>query len=143
MDFKKHLSKYNLTPDNCVVIGSGIMDAKGIRDSHDIDVVIKTDVYNKLKELEEFTVSDVHGREIIVDNEEIVEAGDSWIVLGKERFYDDLVKDSEIIDGVRFVTLDFLHRVKKSWTENDESPREKDFKDIELIESYLSKQSNK
>lgn len=139
MDFKKHLSKYNLTPNNCVVIGSGILDAKGLRESHDIDVVVKEDVFNQLKNSGEFEVKKAHGRDNLI--KDLYEICSNWNVLGKDYYYEDLLDESEEINGVRYITLYFLFRVKKSWTENDEVPREKDFKDIELIESYLSKQS--
>lgn len=40
LDFKNKLATLGLSARNSVVIGSGILDALGIRKSNDIDVVV-------------------------------------------------------------------------------------------------------
>ena len=131
---KKKLKKFNLTPENCVVIGSGILQALGIRKSKDIDVVVKQGTYDALKETNQFTVKKNHGREILDDG--LFEIGTEWVVLGKSYRYDDLLKVSEVVDSVRYNNLDFLFRVKKSWVSGKTS-RPKDVRDIELMEEYF------
>lgn len=134
---KKDLKKFKLTPENCVVIGSGILQALGIRKNKDIDVVVKEDTYNTLKKTNQFDIKENHGREVL-DNG-LFEIGTEWFVLEKSYKYDDLLKVSEIINGVRYINLDFLLRVKKSWV-NSKTSRQKDVKDIELIEKYIKRQ---
>lgn len=131
---KKHLNKLNLNPENCVIIGSGILQALGIRNSNDIDAVVKQDTYDSLKKSGKFTVEEYHVRETLEGG--LFEIGTDWNVLGKKYCYDDLLKVSEIIDGVRYNKLEFLLKCKKSWVENKTS-RPKDMKDIELIEEYF------
>ena len=91
----------------------------------------------ELKELadkKQFTKRQNHGREILDDG--LFEIGTSWGVLGKDQTFDDLQKQSVVIDGVRYVTIEFLLAVKKSWLQDDDV-RQKDVDDIELIEKYL------
>lgn len=51
----------------------------------------------------------------------------------ENRFYkfDELLKDADIIDGIAFLSLRNLRMFKLS------SGREKDLKDVTLIDSYL------
>ncbi len=131
---KDKLEAFGLTPSNSIVIGSGILAVLSIRTSKDIDVIVTQSVYDSLKNSGKFTISETHGREILVDD--MFEIGTNWEVLGKQRSFEDLVPDSIVINSVRYITLDFLYRVKKSWLQDGEA-RPKDIADVELIENYL------
>jgi hypothetical protein len=112
---KKVLQKLGLNPNNSIVIGSGILQALGIRKSKDMDIVATQEIYNSLKKSGKFTISENHGRETLADN--LFEIGTSWNVLGKSYSFKDFDNDSIVIDGVRFITLDFLYKAKRSWVE--------------------------
>ncbi len=131
------LADIGLTPDNSVVIGSGILSALGIRDSKDIDAVVIEDVYSRLGQDPKFTKSQNHGREILTMN--LFEIGTSWGVLGKDQSYKDLAENSVVIDGVRYITPEFLLEVKRSWLKDDDV-RQKDIDDVKLIEEYIREQ---
>lgn len=134
MNFKTNLEKIGLTPKNSVVIGSGILNVLGIRESEDIDLVVSEDAYARLNADGQFKKSETHGREILVND--IFEIGREWGVLAKDWKFDDFMGQSTVIDGVRYVTLKFLLDVKRSWL-RDENPRQKDLDDVKLIENYL------
>lgn len=131
---KNKLQTIGLSPENSVVIGSGILQALKIRKSKDIDVVASNEIYNSLKKSGKFTVSENHGREILKND--IFEIGTDWNVLGKPYRFEDFVKDSVIIDGVRYITLDFLYKAKRSWV-NGGYARPKDIQDVQLMKEYL------
>jgi len=131
---KKILQKIGLNPDNSIVIGSGILEALRIRKSEDIDMVISQEKYDLLKKSGNFKIAKIRGRNILVDDK--FEIWKDWYVLGKSYNLGDLTKQSTVIDGVRYVSLDFLFKVKKSWL-HQKDVREKDIKDIKLIENYL------
>jgi hypothetical protein len=133
-NLKSKLAALGLDTDNAVVIGSGIMSALDIRESGDIDVVTTKAEYGRLASTNQFKITKNHGREILTDD--LYEIGTSWGVIGKDRDYDNLYESSTIIDGVRYITLDFLLRVKKSWCEDDDV-RQKDIDDVSLIEKHL------
>lgn len=122
---------------NSVVIGSGILDALGIRKSNDIDVVVDKETYAHLKESGRFQEEQHYGRSVLVDDS--FEANAHWGVLGKDQTLSDLTEQSVTIDDVRYITLDFLLAVKKSWL-LDDNVRQKDIDDVKLIEEYLARQ---
>ena len=134
MDTRSKLTDIGLTQYNSVVIGSGILSALNLRASNDIDIVVPDTEYSRLADKKQFTKRQNHGREILDDG--LFEISTSWGVLGKDQTFDDLQKQSVVIDGVRYVTIEFLLAVKKSWLQDDDV-RQKDVDDIELIEKYL------
>lgn len=113
MDVKSKLSSLGLIQDDSVVIGSGILSALDLRESNDIDVVVPASEYQRLANNRQFTTAKTHGREILAD--ELFEIGTSWGVLGKDQSFSDLKEQSVVIDGVRYITIEFLLAVKKSW----------------------------
>ncbi len=131
----RFLKRLGLNPNNSIVIGSGILQALKIRKSGDIDMVVTQEAYDLLRKSGKFTISENHGREILADD--TLEIGANWIILGKAYNFEDFKDDSVVIDGVRYITINFLYKAKKSWLKNDDDVREKDIKDIELIEGYL------
>lgn len=136
MDFLKSLSALGLNPDNSVVIGSGILSALEIRKSKDIDVVVDDENYARLSKDTHFKKTQNHGQEILAD--ELFEIGTYWGVLDKNQTFDDLLKQSQVVNGVRYITLEFLFAVKESWLLDDDV-RQKDIDDVKLIKNYLTK----
>lgn len=135
MNFSKNLQEIGLDAESCVVIGSGILSANNIRESSDIDVTVTEDTYKRLSEDTRFTEIYKNGRKVLVD--EIFEIGTNWGVLGKNQVFDDLYRQSVVIDDVRYVTLEFLLAVKESWLDDDDV-RQKDIDDVKLIKTFLN-----
>lgn len=135
MDILNSLQEIGLSNENSVVIGSGILSAYGIRESNDIDVVTDKSTYNKISAESRFAKAENHGREILTDD--LFEIGTSWGVLGKDQTIDDLKEKSTVVDGVRYITIEFLMAVKQSWLQDDDV-RQKDIDDVKLIEKYLA-----
>ena len=136
MNIKSNLGKINLNQNNSIVIGSGILNALSIRKIKDIDLVVDSNAYIRLSSDKHFEKSENHGQEILTD--ELFEIGRNWDVMGKNRNFKDFLPDSIVINDVRYITLQFLLDVKKSWVK-DKDVRQKDIDDIELIENYLKR----
>jgi hypothetical protein len=136
-DFKNKLATLGLNSHNSVVIGSGILNALGMRKSNDIDVVVDEATYAQLKESGRFQEEQHYGRSVLVDDS--FEVNTHWGVLGKDQVLSDLIEQSVTLDEVRYITLDFLLAVKKSWLQDDDV-RQKDIDDVKLIEEYLARQ---
>lgn len=136
-DFKNKLAILGLNARNSVVIGSGVLDALGMRKSNDIDVMVDKATYAHLKESGRFQEEQHYGRSVLVGDN--FEANTRWGVLGKDQTLSDLARQSITIDDVRYITLDFLLAVKKSWLQDDDV-RQKDIDDVKLIEEYLARQ---
>jgi len=136
-DFKNKLATLGLNSHNSVVIGSGILNALGVRKSNDIDVVVDKATYTRLKDGGHFQEEQHYGRSVLVDDS--FEVNTHWGVLGKDQTLGDLARQSITLDDVRYITLDFLLAVKKSWLLDDDV-RQKDIDDVKLIEEYLAQQ---
>lgn len=128
------LKQLKLDPQNSVVIGSGIMGKLGIRASDDLDLVVKQSDYERLAADSQFHLEVHYGREILVGDK--IEIGTDWKVFGEPRDFDKLMENSVVIDSVRYCALDFIYDVKKYWIDRKDSPRAKDFRDLELIDEY-------
>jgi hypothetical protein len=136
-NFKNELMKVGLNSDNAVVIGSGILDALNLRESADIDIIVKEEKYKEMAESHRFKKKKKRGKELIVDD--LFEIGTSWTVIGKNWEFNDLLNQSIVIDDVRYNTIDFLLDVKCYWVANKDA-RQKDIDDVKLIEQHKNKQ---
>tara|TARA_B100001179_G_scaffold213944_1_gene182938 strand:+ start:59 stop:466 length:408 start_codon:yes stop_codon:yes gene_type:complete len=130
IDYLKTLS---LNPKQYLVVGSALLSVKGIKSLNDIDLLVHPDLFVELQN---------RGWK-----EEIVNNGDqNWTRLSydiceaflefREKSFGEWVSDSsllEVVDGISFLKLEEVLRVKKSWH------REKDITDIKAIENYLNK----
>lgn len=135
MNIFAKLNELHLDGNNSVIIGSGILDVLGIRKGVDVDVVVRQDAYERLKADGRFLVGQTHGREVLTD--ELFEIGTSWGVLGKDHTFDDLMEHSQTIDGVRYISPEFLLAVKQSWLKAGNA-RQKDVNDVELMQQFLA-----
>ncbi len=135
MEIKTKLGEVGLNLDNAIVIGSGILNALSIRESGDVDVVVREEKYQELARGGRFKKEQNHGHEVLFDG--VLEIGTGWDVIGKMWKFDDLLARSIVMDGVRYNTIEFLLDVKRRWVADGEG-RPKDIKDVELMERYLS-----
>lgn len=131
MIFTDYLNKYDLNPDNSVVIGSGIMQALGFYQSDDLDITVDVATYKRLKNTGNFQEVEKYGRNTLVA--ENIEIGTEWGILGGVWKLEDLTKESVVIDGTRYISIELLLRIKQDWK------RPKDIDHIKMIKSYLEK----
>lgn len=133
---KNDLAKIKLTSANSIVIGSGILQALGIRKSHDIDLVVDDTSFNHLKQLGKFKIKNgFSGEEILYDD--LFEIGKEWVVLNKTMKLNELSRESIVLDGVKYIDLNLLYKIKENWIK-DGVGRDKDVKDLKLIDKYRS-----
>lgn len=118
----------NLPADECVVVGGGVIDALGLRQTNDIDVVASKRLFDQLKLSpgwqEELAYGDTH---LTKDDAEV------WRDWGKEPWlsFAELKADCVVIDGVQFANPKTVLRWKKL------KNRPKDAVDIKLLTEYL------
>ncbi|MDD4662226.1 MAG: hypothetical protein PHG24_03010 [Candidatus Pacebacteria bacterium] len=134
MKIKNYLDKFKLNKDNCIVVGSGILKALNLRENKDIDVITTKEKYEELLSNPNFEEKQSHGHGVLTDD--LFEISIDWTVLDKTWTFKDLTNQSIIIDDVRYTTIEFLLKAKKSWIEKGEI-RQKDLDDVQLMEDYL------
>jgi len=124
MQFLEELKKLELPNDRFAVFGSGPMAIRGFHLNHDIDIIVDTELWGELKNKHLKGKQDDHLQ--LTKN---VEAYYNW----PNFDVDELIKEAEMIDGIRFVKLENVLEWKKT------QGREKDMRHIKLIEDYLIK----
>jgi hypothetical protein len=122
LDLLKQLDKLNLPKDKYAIFGSGVLAIRNLRDTNDLDIIVKDDLFEELSL-----------KYSIIDNKKII-VGDVEIFKDWKPWFDDvfkLINDSEIINNYPFVKLKYLLKWKK------QVYRQKDLDDIKIIEDYL------
>ncbi len=124
----KKLLSLGLPPDDFVVFGSGPLMARGLRESHDLDVLARGAAWEKARAAGEPRLSKQGDPAAVFFGGEIEVFG-SW---GPGVWdVDGLIDGADVIDGIRFATLENVLKWKRLLG------RPKDLADIALIEAYL------
>ncbi len=129
--FAERVKELGLPLDQMIIIGSGILDQLGIRQSADIDVATNREALEEIARSDGWVKKlDKNQRQYLVKHDGSVEIWDGWEIDGRIVEYDELLGYAVEYDGVKFVGLDFL-RQWKDWR-----GREKDMRDIRLIDEW-------
>ena len=120
----KELAKLNLPKDKFVIFGSGPMAIRGIRNSEDLDILVKEDLWKELSN--KYPLYDTKKPSIKIGNIEIF---NNWLPWFKETA--KLLEDYDLIQGLRFVKLKYLVQWKTAMG------RDKDLKDVVLIKEFI------
>ena len=131
----EELKNLDLPPNQFLVVGSGPMSIREIRDSEDIDVIVTLDLWNEL--IRTYSVEPNSWgveRISIGDNIEILNPDQSIFSNSSIIPVDDVHSQADTFDGIKFLHLEHLKVFKKKLG------REKDLRDIELIDRYIHEQ---
>lgn len=119
----------NLPTDQIIVIGSGLLDAYGLRRAGDIDLVVTSELFTKLSSTGQYKQEEKNGEAYLVkDNLEV------WLDWGGGHDFTKLQNEGVVIEGITFVNPLFLIERKR------ERGTDKDKQDIALLEGYLREQ---
>ncbi len=126
MSVFEFIKSLDLHESEFIVEGSGVLDALGIRESRDLDIVVNPLTFDKLQR-QGYTPKILHG------NIPYLEKGDIevWLDLDGKNF-EELMKESVRIKGYNFVSLGQI----KKWKQ--QRGLKKDKRDLELIEKFES-----
>jgi len=124
------LEKLALPEGSFMVMGSGILDALGIRKAHDVDLVVSGELYLKL-------IADGWNEKVSSDGHHgieqgVIEAYPDWtddddVV----KTFEQMLAGAEWVKGVPYNSLAKLALYKQR------RGQEKDLKDLQLIAVYL------
>ncbi|PIZ55932.1 hypothetical protein COY23_03855 [bacterium (Candidatus Torokbacteria) CG_4_10_14_0_2_um_filter_35_8] len=131
--FLNQLKKLNLPKGKYAIFGSGPLGIRNIRDAHDLDLIVGEELFNKYKGMPcwEFKSFERDGRYVEMIENSGIEFYKNW---GPGNWDTrKLINEAEFIDNLPFVRLEEVKKWKKI------SGREKDLKDVKLIEKYLQK----
>jgi hypothetical protein len=119
---------FNFPVGQFAVFGSGPMCIRGLRECRDIDIILTEKLFARLQNDPQWEAKRLHDGNDYLAHDEIELYKDwgpgEWDV-GK------LIREAEMIEGLPFVRLDEVIAWKTILG------REKDIKDLQLINSYL------
>jgi hypothetical protein len=121
----------NLPAGQFVVIGSGVMDALGLRAAHDIDLVVTPEYFATLKQAGGWMLAKKHGEEVLTHG--ALEVWLSWGSHNGQPNFSELYDNGLTIDGIRFTDPTFV----RDW--KVEHNRPKDRADIAILNEYLDR----
>lgn len=133
-DLIQKVKAINFPLGQYAVFGSGPMVLHGLRNSQDVDLIVTSDFYTQLKLDPKYEIKHwADGAEYLADGN--FEITNTWDYETYKPNIEKLIEEAEIVDGVPFVQLSQVMLWKRAFG------RDKDFKDIELIEEYLKTNS--
>jgi hypothetical protein len=133
-DFIEKVRDLNLPDGQFMVCGSGILEVLGIREADDIDLLLSPELFCELRDKRRWLKSKKIDT-TIVHPKCNVEAKQSLDFLKENYVLSELLPTAYIHGGIPFANLETLKNAKLQLA------REKDFKDIKLIDEYLKKNS--
>ena len=134
-NFINRVRKFNLPTGEYTVVGGGVLAARGLRGSIDVDLMLTKNLYERLKSegWEEKEIRPGHFH-IYKDNAEATK--DFSHIDGCKLDSENVIKNSDMIEGIPVMTFGDLVELKQTMG------REKDLRDIELITKYLESKNN-
>ena len=120
--------KLGLPSGTYALFGSTPMGIRNLKDCHDIDVIVTEELWNAYRDKPAWTTRVGPYRDEYLENGEI-ELWKNW----KPGMWNaqQLIDMAEVIDGLPFVRLENVIAWKRLYA------REKDLKDIAIIENFL------
>lgn len=130
------LAKLDLPSQEFVVVASGPLAVRGIREAEDVDIIVTPHLWNDLARKYPVTKKKWGTKEfdhIEIGTIEVLGSGsmftDSSVIQVEEIF-----SKADVIDGIKYLRLEYLKLFK------EKLGREVDKRDIELIEQHLLNQ---
>jgi hypothetical protein len=127
MTIFEDVKKLNLPEGEYAVVGSGVLSAHGIRQHQDVDLIVTSKLFDTLKSE---GWEDVPGKHAVI-KKGMYEADADFKYKEYQPNHTQLIQQAELIEGVPFIRLDELVKFKRALG------RDKDKRDIELVERYL------
>ncbi len=135
MNLIQKIKELNLPKDQYVVVGSGILDILGIRKASDIDIAATKDLHQKLRESGLWGENKRFNK--IFLKKDIYEIIPQLNWENYNTTTEEAISSALLIEDIPFMNLYELIKFKTALG------REKDFKDIKLLNEYLDNKTEK
>ncbi len=134
MYFKRqieNIKQINFPDDQFAVVSSGSLAVRGIREANDIDIIVTPTLWKDLIKRYQVNINESGVETIALENDiEILNPSQSIFGNSKVIPLSEIIESADVFNGVKFINLDHLKAMK------NELGREKDLRDIALIENY-------
>jgi hypothetical protein len=133
--FFKKLASLNFPLGEYVLVGSGPLVARELRDGSDIDIAVTAKLWQQLFDSGRYVIEERYGRQFLA------EIGSQEIDIIKQLDWEaypttveEAIKTADIINGFPFLSIPETIKFKTALG------REKDFRDIKILEDYQASQ---
>ncbi len=129
MAITDRVKELNLPFGKYIVIGSGILDALGLRTANDIDIAVLPELYEQLRATGEWEEEERYGKIFLMKEGVEINPRLEW-----EDFPTttrQAIGSALVVDSIAFLNLEELKKFKRALG------RQKDYNDIALIDRYL------
>ena len=134
MDIIEKAKSLNLPFGQYIIIGAGILQALGLRDTNDIDVVVTESLFEKLKASGKYKEDVKYNKKFLVADDVEIIMPLSWADYSTTT--EEAIKTALVIEGIPFLNIQETIKFKTALG------REQDFKDIELLKNYARAKNN-
>lgn len=124
LPFVEELKSLNLPEGSYAIFGSGPLAVRGLREAKDLDLLARKNVWDVLAK--KYPMNE-KGTGLQIGN---IEAFSGWLPWFEDP--NTLIDTAETIEGLPFVRLEHVVTWKRAMG------REKDVRDLQLIEKYLN-----
>lgn len=135
------IKRLNLPSGQYVVVGGGVLAVHNLRETNDIDIVAHPALFKSLQKqgwtLDKDYEQKWGAQRLKKDDIEIHPAFLFTGNVSKTEDLEKLIQEADIIGGIPFETLEHLLFVKKNAVAKRIAVREKDVKDVALLEGIL------
>lgn len=129
MTLIEEAKQLNFPPGEYVIVGSGPLEALGIRTASDIDIAVTPALHARLRATGEWEEEERYGKIFLKKGRVDINPHLSWEEYPTTT--EEAIASAIVIDGIYFMNLNELKKFKQALG------REKDFADIERIDAYL------
>ena len=130
MNIIQKIKELNLPSTQYIIVASSVLDVLGIRKASDIDIAVTKDLFNKMRKTGEWEEVEKYNKIFLKK-----EGFDIIPQLDWENYTtttEEAISNALIIEDIPFMNLNELIKFKTALG------REKDFRDIKLINEYLN-----
>ena len=135
MNFQKQfddVKKLNLPASDFVVVSSGALSVRGLRESNDIDIIVTQSLWDEMIQKFKVGINDWGVENLqLEDNIEILNPKQSIFGNSRVVLVEDIFEKADVFDGIKFINLEHLRAIKLKLG------REKDIQDVKLIDDFV------
>lgn len=125
------IKKLKFTNTDFIIVGGGALAIRNLRETSDLDIVVIPELFEKLKNDNKWSYKTrPNGRPKLY--KDFIEVYLDVNTNDFQRSTSQLFEHTDIFNQIQFIDLQTLMELKQSYG------REKDFHDIELIQTYLA-----
>ena len=127
----EELDALEFPKDEYVIVGSGPLGVRGIREIRDLDIVVSNKLWKRLSEKYPIVDGDPGTKKMYISKSIEILGGPSFISDGQTPTVEEMIKSAEVINGYPFMSLNYtiIFKLKRG--------RDKDLEDLVLLEEWM------